>query len=89
MRLKLELLIEGEMTRFELDTDELARNYDDETYAYWIVEDKRGYIHEINIWKDERGNFMMFGKDYVWYKYGDFEDLMPADFEKDVAFGAV
>ena len=51
MTLKLELYIELEFTEFELDTNKLDRNYDDEDYAYWIVKDKRGYMHEINIYK--------------------------------------
>lgn len=88
MTLKLELYIELEFTEFELDTNKLDRNYDDEDYAYWIVKDKRGYMHEINIYKDEKGEFLMEGKDYVWFDYGDFEDWKDADIEEDIEFKA-
>ena len=86
MTLKLELYIELEFTEFELDTNKLDRNYDDEDYAYWIVKDKRGYMHEININKDKDGNFLMDGMDYVWFDYGDFEDGAPADVEEHIEF---
>lgn len=86
MKLKLELYIELEFTEFELDTNQLDRNYGDEDYAYWIVKDKRGYIHEINIYKDEDGNFLMDGMDYVWFDNGDFEDGVLADVEEDIEF---
>ena len=86
MKLKLELYIELEFTEFELDTNKLDRNYDDEDYAYWIVKDKRGYMHEINIYKDEDGNFLMDGMDYVWFDYGDFEDGVLADVEEYIEF---
>ena len=89
MKLKLELYIELELTEFELDTNKLDRNYDDEDYAYWIVKDKRGYMHEINIYKDEKGEFLMEGKDYVWFDYDDFEDGILADEEEDIEFKAV
>ena len=86
MTLKLELYIELEFTEFELDTNKLDRNYDDEDYAYWIVKDKRGYMHEINIYKDEDGNFLMDGMDYVWFDCGDFEDGVLADVEEYIEF---
>ena len=86
MTLKLELYIELEFTEFELDTNKLDRNYDDEDYAYWIVKDKHGYMHEINIYKDEDGNFLMDGMDYVWFDCGDFEDGVLADVEEHIEF---
>lgn len=86
MTLKLELYIELEFTEFELDTNKLDRNYDDEDYAYWIVKDKWGYMHEINIYKDKDGNFLMDGMDYVWFDYGDFEDGVLADVEEHIEF---
>ena len=86
MKLKLELYVELEFTVFELDTNKLDRNYDDEDYAYWIVKDKRGYMHEININKDKDGHFLMDGMDYVWFDYGDFEDGALADVEEYIEF---
>ena len=41
----MEIYIEVRHTVFTLDTDKLDRNYEDEDYAYWIVEDENGYIH--------------------------------------------
>lgn len=86
MKLKFGICIESEIVEFELDTERLDRNYDDEDYAYWLVKDKYGYMHEINIYKDDKGGFLMEGKDYVWFDYDDFEGGILADVEEDIEF---
>ena len=86
MKVKMELYIELQHRVFELDTNELDRNYDDEPYAYWIVKDDFGYMHEINIDKDDDGNFLLTGMDYVWFDYGDFEDGVLADVKEAIYF---
>ena len=89
MKLKMKLYIELELTVFELDTEKLDRNYDDEPYAYWIVKDKHGYIHEININKDEDGEFLLTGVDYVWFHYSSFENCDTADVEEYIEFEVI
>lgn len=87
MKLKMQVMVNSELLVFELDTNELDRNYDDENYAYWIVKDKFGYMHEINIDKDEDNEtFLMTGMDYVYFDYDDFEDGLFPDMEEEISF---
>ncbi len=86
MKVKLSLYVELEYIEFTLDTKDLARNYDDEDYGYWIVEDKFGYVHEINIDKSENGEFLLTGYDYIWFDKGNFEDGADADASEDIVF---
>ena len=79
MKLRAEISIGPYSTGFDLDTDKLDRNYEDEDYAYWIVQDYRGYVHEVTIDKDNDGRFLFTGRDYVWFDLGDFEDGRDAD----------
>ena len=89
MKVKIELCVDGEVMIPTLDTNELDRNYSDEEYAYWLVKDKKGYMHEINIFKDDDGNFTTDGYHYMWYKYGDFEDGAFADVNEPIEFAIV
>mgnify|MGYP006988909798 CR=1 FL=1 len=72
-------------TRYEfmLNIDNLDRNYDDEPYAYWIVE-KDGKYFEVNIWKDDDGNFTSDGKVYGFRDYGNFCNAGNADEETEI-----
>ena len=56
-----------------LNTDKIDRNYNDENYAYWVVE-KNGRYFEINVWKDDNGNFTHRGKVYAFPDEGSFDD---------------
>ena len=67
------------------DTNEIDRNYDDETYAYWVIE-RNGKFFEVNIWKDDNGNFTDSGKVYGFSDRGNFENAGDADEEVDVKF---
>lgn len=86
MKVNFSLYVELEYIEFTLNTKDLARNYDDENYAYWIVEDKFGYVHEINIDKSENGEFLLTGCDYVWFDKGDFEAGRDADASEPIVF---
>lgn len=89
MKLKLEVHIGPYATEFALNTDELDRNYEDENYAYWIVQDFYGYVHEINIDKDESGEFLLTGRDNIWFNMDDFEDGHDADRSFPIKFERV
>ena len=86
MKVKLSLCVDGEVMDFTLSTNQLDRNYDDEDYAYWLVKDKKGYMHEINIYKDSKGNFTTDGYNYMWYEYGNFADGVLADVNEPIEF---
>lgn len=73
----------GKEYKLALDTKKLDRNYDDEDYAYWIVE-TNGKIFEINIWK-LNGHFTTSGKVYAFASVGAFEDD-DADEELEIKF---
>lgn len=70
--------------QFVLDTDDIERNHEDESYGYWIVE-KDGHHFEVNIWK-ENGSFSDNGKVYCFKDYGNFVDAGAADEEHDIEF---
>ena len=75
----------NEEVHVTVNTKDLDRNYDDEEYAYWIVE-RNGHYYEVNIWKDEDGNFTNNGKVYAFADYGKFEDAGEPDEECDITF---
>ena len=61
----------GETFKVNLDTEKLDRNYDDEDYAYWILEHS-GHYFEINVWK-ENETFTTEGKAYAYINLESFE----------------
>ena len=89
MIVKLEVNVKQGHCVFNLDTEKMSRNYDDECYGYWIETDVYGNVHEINIDKDVKGKFLLTGYDYVWFDYGNFEDGRDADCSCQVAFTLV
>lgn len=78
----------GFQFKFNLYTEDLDRNYDDEDYAYWIKDDTNGYVFEIDI-KKEFGTTDVFTPKatiFVYYSLGEFEDdycseIIYADFK--------
>ena len=71
MTFRTSFIMFGSRYEFLLDTESIDRNYDDEFYAYWIVE-RDGKYFEVNIWKDDNGNFTNDGK---VYGYNDHESF--------------
>ena len=59
MRIRVNFNYKGEHFQFERESNDLDRNYNDEPYAY-ILEDCYHFYYggfEINLLKDENGNF--------------------------------
>ena len=71
--------------KFLLDTKNLARNYEDEIYAYWIVEDVYHHYHEVNILK-EGGKFLLKGYDYLYQNREMFEEGLDYMFQQEITF---
>ncbi len=86
MILRTKVTLNNETLFFDLDTNKLDKNCEDECYAYWIVKDKFGYFHEINVWKDEDFSFTNKGKDYIYYNEELFEEAMDANVEISLQF---
>lgn len=69
------------------DTDKIDRNYNDESYAYWVVEDQEDpeKVYEVNIWK-ENGEFTTSGMVYAFANRENFEYAGDADEEIEISF---
>lgn len=93
LRVQFEMF--GKKRSFTLNTQELDRNHESESYAYWCVEDEDGTAYEINIFKDEYGCFeyderknLYPGVVYGFYSYGGLldarnpESKVAVDFQK-------
>lgn len=61
MYINIKFAYDGRNWEYTRSVDELARNYDDESYAYFLegVDDNLGF--EINILKDDDGNLIEEG----------------------------
>ena len=71
----------GGVYNFTLDTDNLDRNYNDEPYGYWIVEERYGKLFEINILKTHEvdGDFTNAGYVKCYDNLDDFYDDEPTE----------
>lgn len=73
MELQTATTINGKLTIFsELDTDNFARNYEDEYYSYWLVEEKdsdsEAYFEINMMWHiNENGERVMDMRGYIAY----------------------
>jgi hypothetical protein len=73
MELQTATTINGKLTIFtELDTDNFARNYEDENYSYWLVEEKdsnsEAYFEINMMWHiNENGERVMDMRGYIAY----------------------
>ena len=92
MKLSVEFkTFKGYKVNFNLDTDDLDRNYDDEDYAYWIKDAKNDgnlMVFEIDIQKEFGTTDVFIPKAtiFVYNTLGDFEDdycseIIYADFK--------
>lgn len=87
MEVKTSFTAFGKKYDFTLETDAIARNYNDEDYAYWI-ESRDGHFFEINIWKSG-GKFKRTGKVYCFADYGSFENTGDPEEEYKLIFSFV
>lgn len=73
---------EGKHYTFELSVDEIARNYDDEDYCYWLVplekNDESGKWLEINMEMDVdcRGRWQKPSENGYAVVYSSYEEMM-------------
>lgn len=74
----------GETFTATVDTEKIDRNYNDEEYAYWIIE-HLGHYYEVNIWK-QNGVFTNKGKAYAFDNIGKFEEAGNPDDECELVF---
>lgn len=89
MVLKTTAKFSRETYEFLLDTNKLDRNYNDEPYAYWIVE-RGNWVFEINILKTQEVDGNLTNEGYV-KRYIDidaFDEDEPLD-TADVTFIAL
>lgn len=77
----------GETFSARFDTEKIDRNYDDEEYAYWVIEHS-GHYYEVNIWKED-GIFVRTGKAYAFDNLGNFENAGFPDDECELVFKEV
>lgn len=76
----------GKTIDFALDIDDLARNYDDEWYAYWVEKDSDGCVHEINIDKADNGSFKASGTINSWLNSDAFVESKDPYCVSDITF---
>ena len=86
MYLRTKLNFRGETSVFDLDTAKFDRNYCNENYALWIVQDKAGHLFEIHVNKDADGLFTNRGLAYAYDRKKKFKDGITYDAVIDIFF---